>query len=158
MSAVRFYGTYMRVDPTKPAVYHLTSQAQKAFFDSAKSVKKLQFYKGHFSGSGKEKGIDVHLAVDLAVAACTDGYDEAVIMTGDADLLYCVEIARSFGKPVHLAALGSRFPYAISFKATKRFVYDFDKFFTKNVLPTLKFTPRNLVVRELKTRVKVSHI
>ena len=148
----------MKVDPTKPPVHQLITKTQKAFFDSAKSVEKLTFYKGHFSGSGKEKGIDVHLAVDLAIGAATNRYDEAIIMTGDADLLYCLEVAQSFHKPVHLAAIGSRFPYGISFRATTRWVYDIDQFFAKKVLPNLKIKPQSLNVQELSGKVRIQHI
>jgi len=158
VSAVFFYGTYMRVDATKPKAHQLLTKAQKAFFDSAKEVKKLHFFKGHFSGTGKEKGIDVHLAVDLAVGAATGQFDEAIIMTGDADLQYCVQVARRFKKPVHLTAIGSRFPYGISFHAASRRVYDLDRFFIEHVLPTLKSKLKHLKVRELRHKIKIQHI
>ncbi len=76
VSAVRFYGTYMQIDTSKSEVYRLRVMAQKRFFDSAKAHPKVSFFKGHFSGAGKEKGVDVHLAVDMAIGAVTDEYDE----------------------------------------------------------------------------------
>jgi len=36
-------------------------------------------YEGHFSGSGKEKGVDVRLAVDMVYGAARGLYDEAAI-------------------------------------------------------------------------------
>jgi len=79
-------------------------------------------------------------------------------MTGDADLVYCVEVAKSFSKPIHMIALGSRFPYAISFMAEKRIVFDFGGFFTKRVLPGFKYKPTKLTIREIQGEVEVISI
>lgn len=145
----------MREDPSKPPAEQLIILAQKAFFDSVKNHPKVIFYEGHFSGSGKEKGVDVRLAVDMVYGATRQLYDEAVIMTGDADLTYAVEMVRTVGLQVHLAAFGSRFPFAISFKTNKRFVYDFRGFFTKQILPSYRTQPRHLNIRELKNTLKI---
>lgn len=155
ISQVKFYGTYMQIDPSKSVTYRLRLEAQKAFFDSAKNCSKVSFHKGHFSGAGKEKGIDVKLAVDMAVGACRDTYDEAIIMTGDADLKYGVEVARTLGKTIHLAAFGSRFPFGIAPATDKKYVYDLNGFFKKKVLPTYKHAPKNLVIRELGKKVAI---
>ena len=152
---VRIYGTYMRIDPLKPTNYRLRVGAQKAFFDSAKNCSKVRFFKGHFSGAGKEKGVDVQLAVDMALGACTGDYDEAVIMTGDADLKYGVEMAKKHGKTVHMAAFGSRYPFGIAGLAEKKYVYDFNGFFQKNVLPIAKTRPKGLVIRDIEGKVAV---
>lgn len=45
---VKFYGTYMRIDPSKSVTYRLKVETQKAFFDSAKNCKKVFFSKGTF--------------------------------------------------------------------------------------------------------------
>jgi len=118
----------------------------------------VTFFKGHFSGSGKEKGIDVHLAVDLALGAATNAYDQAAIMTGDADLLYAVECAKQFQKAVHLVAFGSRFPLAISFQTKKKIVFDYHRFFVRSVAPRLRGRPKGLTVRDLRGRLKVRHV
>ncbi len=144
-----FYGTYMREDPSRPAADQLTVRAQKMFFDSAKNVAKVVFYEGHFSGGGKEKGVDVRLAVDMVFEATQGKYQEAAIMTGDADLTYAVEKVRGIGLPVHLTAFGPRFPYAISFKANRRLVYDLNNFFVDTVLPGYRNPPRYVQVRDL---------
>ena len=152
---VRFYGTYMRIDPLKSAAYRLRVGAQKAFFDGVKDCPKVRFFKGHFSGAGKEKGVDVQLAVDMALGACTNEYDEAVIMTGDADLKYGVEMAKKHGKVIHMAAFGSRFPFGIVSLANKKYVYDLNGFFQKSVLPIAKSRPKGLEVRELNGKVSI---
>jgi hypothetical protein len=101
------------------------------------------------SHAGKEKGIDVQLAVDPAIGAAVDDYDEAAIMTGDSDLLYAVQTGRRFGKKVHLMALGSRFPRGISFFAEKKFIYDIGHFFRQKIQPSYKGKSRAIAVREL---------
>lgn len=152
---VRFYATYMRTDSLHSPAEQLMVQAQKKFFDSAKNHPKVIFYEGHFSGSGKEKGVDVRLAVDMVYLAATGAFSEAVIMTGDADLTYAVEMVRAIGLPVHLSAFGSRFPLAISFKANKRFVFDWRGFFTEKALPTYRKPPRYLTVRDVTDKLPI---
>lgn len=153
---VRFYATYMKVDTTKPPSHKTQVMAQKAFFDSAKNTPDVTFVKGHFSGSGKEKGVDVKLAVDMTVGACQNQFDEAIIMTGDADLRYAVEITKHLKKPVHLAVIGSRYPYGIGVIADRKVVYDFNGYFMKTVMPQYRRKPKDLQVRELKGKLKVS--
>lgn len=158
INETRFYGTYMKIDASKPVSYKAHIMAQKAFFDSAKNSPGVTFIKGHFSGSGKEKGVDVKLAVDMTVGAYKGDYDEAIIMTGDADLRYAVEVAKGFGKPVHMAAIGSRFPFGVSVIADRKVVYDYGHFFTKTIIPSYKRKPKDLVIKDLKGKLKVQKV
>lgn len=155
---IQFYGTYMRDNLEKPVDQRLLIHAQKAFFDSAKTTPGVVFHEGHFSGSGKEKGVDVRLAVDMVYGAARGLYEEAVIMTGDADLTYAVEVTRQAGLPAHLLALASRFPVAISYKANRRIVLDYQQFFTDTVLPSLRTKPRHLQVEEIAADLPVLRI
>ena len=155
---VKFYGTYMRIDPSKSEAHRLRVRAQKAFFDTARNHPKVSFFKGHFSGAGKEKGVDVRLAVDMAVGAATHQYDEAVLMTGDADLKYAVERAQAFGKRVSLAALGSRFPFGIAPIAALCVVYDLGGFFREHVRPVYKGRASHLLIRDLNPAVPIEQI
>jgi len=158
IDVVYFYATYMRIDPTKNNAYRVRVMTQKKFFDSAKTLPKVTFYKGHFSGYGKEKGIDVHLAVDMAVGAATNQYETAIIMTGDADLKYPVEKAREFGKTVHLAAVGSRFPFGIAPLVSKIIILDIDNFFTKHIISSYRGKLPHFVTHELRGNVKIKKI
>ncbi len=138
---VSFYGTYMRADQKTTKKAKLLALAQKEFFDSTKDVKKLDFYRGHFSKtSGKEKGVDMHMGIDMAVGACTNTYDVAVIVTGDADLLYAVETAKKFGKDTILACLSPRIAMAMAFVVSHRVVVDLQHFFVTGA--GLKFRKR----------------
>ncbi len=155
---IRFYGTYMRDTLEKPSDQRLLIHAQKAFFDSAKNTETVVFHEGHFSGSGKEKGVDVRLAVDMVYGAARGLFDEAVIMTGDADLTYAVEVTRQAGIPAHLLALASRFPVAISYKANRRIVLDYQQFFTDTVLPSLRTKPRHIQIEEISAELPALQI
>jgi len=152
---VLFYGTYMRIDSTGGKTHVARVKAQKKFFDSAKNDNRVRFFKGHFSGAGKEKGVDVHLAVDMVLGAMENRYDSAAVMTGDADLKYAVERVRALGKEVKIMALGTRFPFGISPIVQGRYVYDWQNVFCQDVLPKYRRKPKNLFVRELKGALKV---
>ncbi len=49
---------------------------------------------------GIEKGVDVMMALDIAIGATKDSYDVAIVATADADLLPAVEHALATGKRV----------------------------------------------------------
>ena len=158
IDTIMFYGTYMREDGQKTTANQLIAKAQIEFFNQVKESKKVNFYEGHFSGtSGKEKGVDVRLAVDLVLGACTNRYDEAIIMTGDADLTYAVDQVKQL-KKIHLMAFSSRFPYGMSFKTNKRIVLDYQKYFVKKALPLFKKKPKYLQIIDIDEDVKVLHV
>ncbi len=152
---IKFYGTYMKEDEQKTTADRLIAKAQIEFFNEVKENKKVEFYEGHFSvTSGKEKGVDVRLAVDIVLDACTNKCDQAIIMTGDADLSYAVQRARQF-KKIHLAAFASRFPYGMSFKANKRMVFDYKNYFKKKSLPLYRNKPKYLKIIDVSKKIKV---
>ena len=155
---VEFYGTYMQIDQSKSAIHAKRVRAQKAFFDSSKACVEVTFHKGHFSGSGKEKGVDVQLAVDMVVAACTGAIDEAIIMTGDADLKYAVQTSRRFSIPVHIAALASRYPFGIAPLATRIVVYDLHSYFASRTPARLGGSRQQITVRSLDDRLTIHTI
>ena len=135
--------------------YVRTVRAQKAFFDGAKSVPELSFFKGHFSGNGKEKGVDVHLAVDMAVGAAAGAFTDAALMTGDADLKYAVQEAHRLGARMRLAVLSTRYPFGIVPAVGAAFVYDWGGLFAREVAPGCGRVPGNVFVREMKGAVSI---
>jgi len=50
-----------------------------------------------------EKGVDVFLATDMVAAGLRDRYDVAVLVSGDGDFSYAVQIVKDEGKHVELA-------------------------------------------------------
>jgi len=158
ISKVNFYGTYMKEDEQKTTADRLKAKAQVEFFNSVKENHKVEFSEGHFSAtSGREKGVDVRLAVDLTLGACTNRYDQAIIMSGDADLTYAVLKAKQF-KKIHMMAFASRFPYGMSFRANKRYVLDYKNYFKKKALPLYRVRPKYLKIIDITKKVKVLHI
>lgn len=136
---INFYGTYMRADQKTTEKSKLLALAQKEFFDSTKDIKNLDFYHGHFSKtSGKEKGIDMHMGIDMAIGACTNTYDVAMVVTGDADLLYAVETVRRFDKKAVLVCLSSRIAMAIAFIASDRLIINSQDYFATKLSPKLR--------------------
>ena len=52
----------------------------------------------------KEKGVDTRISVDLVDLAYRDEYDVAYLLSGDADFVPAVEVARRLGKTVFVAS------------------------------------------------------
>ena len=57
---------------------------------------------------GEEKGIDVLIALDVAIGARDDCYDVAVVVSADTDLIPAIEVALRAGKRVETATWSSR--------------------------------------------------
>lgn len=95
-------------------------------------------YKGHRSPtSGKEKGVDVHLAVDIVKDVFLGNCKEVVIMTGDADFIYPIEIAKQFKIKTGAVFLPNRFSLEMAYKVNKAYVFDFlGKFKINRKLPS----------------------
>lgn len=118
-----FYASYMIPTNYQKRGRKKLVNIEAKFYQEVKKSKNLVFYKGHRSpSSGKEKGVDVHLAVDLIKDAFLDNFDQAVIMTGDSDLIYPVEIVRNLGFPVHSVFLPNRFSLEIAYKTNSAIV------------------------------------
>jgi len=56
----------------------------------------------------REKGIDVLMALDIALGAREDLYDVAVIVSADTDLIPAIDVALQAGKRVEMATWHSR--------------------------------------------------
>lgn len=104
------------------------------FFRDVRKQENLTFYKGYRSPSSKkEKGVDVHLATDMVKDAFLKKYSKAVILSGDADFEYCVEIVRNLGLPVYAFFLPNRFSLAIAYKTLNPKILNYKQSF-KNIL------------------------
>ena len=100
--------------------------AEALFYRQVKKTKNLFFYKGHRSpASGKEKGVDVHLAADIVKDALTGRCREVIIMSGDADLVYPIEIANDFGIYTKAVFLPNRFSVGIAHEVRRAYVLNF---------------------------------
>lgn len=143
---VFFYASYTPRKPKRrPLIFFASEQL---FYHNVRKVKGVIFYKGDRSPtSGKEKGVDVHLALDMVKDAFLSRYDEAVIMSGDADLVYAVKIVRElFHKPVHSIFLPNRFSLGLAYGTLSSRVLNYKKRFGKMEKPL----PRSLKIIEIK--------
>lgn len=68
----------------------------------------------------KEKGIDVLMALDIALGARDDRYDVAVVVSADTDLIPAIDVALQAGKRVETAAWHSRALLASPLRASGR--------------------------------------
>jgi uncharacterized LabA/DUF88 family protein len=98
-------------------------------------------FKGYRSAhDGKEKLVDVRLAVDIVNKAHQHEYDELYLMSGDVDVMYALEKAKEVRKKVRILAIQNRIPH--------RFVYLYKTYIAIlnakkwNIKPYLK---RNIV-------------
>ncbi|WP_423915685.1 NYN domain-containing protein [Candidatus Poriferisodalis sp.] len=58
---------------------------------------------GSRTWTAQEKGIDVLLALDVALGATNSSFDLAVVVSGDSDIVPALEVAHAAGKDVHTA-------------------------------------------------------
>lgn len=147
VSRIYFYASYTPRKPKRRPEAFFTSEA--LFYHEVRLTPNLTFYKGDRSpASGKEKGVDVHLALDMVKHAFLKQYDEAIIMTGDADLVYAVEIIRSIGLPVAAVFFPNRFSLGLSYATNSSIVLNYRNRFSLN--KSAKNFPRSLRVIPLK--------
>ena len=131
------YASYLSdFNQRKPELKKLKA-AESFFYREVKLYPGLTFYKGHRSPtSGKEKGVDVHLAVDIVKDVLLGSCNEVMIMTGDADFIYPIELAKQFNVKTGAIFLPNRFSLEMAYKVNKAYVFDFlGKFKINRKLP-----------------------
>jgi len=143
---IYFYASYMN------RKNHLTSRlkdliaAEALFYREVIHTRNITFYKGHRSPtSGKEKGVDVHLSVDIVKDIFLKRCSKIVIMTGDADLIYPLEVVKLLKIPTVAVFLPNRFSLEMSYKVDKAFVLNFGNRFRADRKP-----PKQLEVVVIK--------
>jgi len=96
---IYFYASYS-TQPKKPTIkekHYLKNEA--LFYRSVKQTANLFFFTGYRSKtSGKEKEVDVKLAVDIVDLAHQNIYDEVFLMSGDADFMEALKVSQRIGK------------------------------------------------------------
>lgn len=84
------------------------------FYRSVKLTGNLTFFKGYRSKtSGKEKEVDVKLAVDLVGYGLLNKFNRAYVFTGDADFLQAIFFLKKYkpNKQIELICLNNRILY-----------------------------------------------
>lgn len=141
---IYFYASFSphSKQPTKKELVYLRNEG--LFYRSVRTTPQVIFYTGHRSPtSGKEKGIDIHLGIDIAVKALLKEYSSVYILTGDSDLLYVVETVQKFKVPVHALFVPNRISVDIAFKADSATVVNLKGFFSRK---SFKSLPRSLKI------------
>lgn len=127
-----FYASYTSSKGVKNLKIKKQIGLEIEFFKGVRKHKNLIFYQGYRSPtSKKEKGVDVHLAVDMVKDAFLNKLSKAIIFSGDADFEYSVEILRLLKIPVFSFFLPNRFSLAIAYKTIKPRVLDYKGLFKK---------------------------
>lgn len=127
---IYFYASYMnKKNHLTPKLRDLIA-AEALFYRETLRTKNVTFFKGHRSPtSGKEKGVDVHLSVDIVKDIFLKLCDQIVIMTGDSDLIYPLEVVKFLKIPTCAIFLPNRFSLEMAYKVEKAFVLNFQNKF-----------------------------
>ena len=127
---IYFYASYMnKKNYLTPRLKDLIA-AEALFYREILHTKNVTFYKGHRSPtSGKEKGVDVHLSVDIVKDIFLKNCNQVAIMTGDADLIYPLEVVKLLKIPTFAVFIPNRFSLEMAYKVNKAFVLNFSNKF-----------------------------
>jgi uncharacterized LabA/DUF88 family protein len=107
LTAIRCYGAPLPQGTT--AQEHERYAGQQRFFAALRRNPRVTLRLGRFqvdreTGTLREKGVDVMLAVDLVRLAMEGAYDVAILLSGDGDLVPAVETVRQVcGRRVEVA-------------------------------------------------------
>lgn len=138
---VFFYTSYspQSKKPSKKEKAYLKNEA--CFYKNVKKISNLNFFNGYRSKtSGKEKEVDVKLAVDIVDLAHKNKYDVLYLFSGDADFNHALAIARGLKKRVYVLALENRIP--------NRFTYLYQTFI-------LKIDSKRKIKKDHKQKIKI---
>jgi len=92
---IYFYASYspQPKKPTRKQKFYLKNEA--LFYKSVRQTENLVFFKGYRSKiSGKEKEVDVKLAVDIVDFAHRNYYQHGYLLSGDADFMEALHAVR----------------------------------------------------------------
>jgi len=106
------YGSFSPIPkrPSKKAKLQIKNEG--LFYKSIRRNSNVSFFKGYRSpSSGKEKEVDVKLAVDIVDKAHRNEYDELYLLSGDADFMHALHIAKERRKKITILALPNRIPF-----------------------------------------------
>jgi uncharacterized LabA/DUF88 family protein len=109
---IYFYASYSpkKAKLTKKEVAYLKNEG--LFYRSVKDTPGVEFFKGYRSKtSGKEKEVDVKLAVDMVDFAHRNKYHAAYLISGDADFLHALFAVGKLKKQVRLTCMSNNIMY-----------------------------------------------
>jgi len=113
---IYFYASYSPKSqkPTKKEKEYLKNEA--LFYRSVRKTPRVIFFKGYRSKtSGKEKEVDVKLAVDIVHFAHRNKFSSMFLFSGDADFLQALFAIKSLGKKIFVISLQNKLLYRAAF-------------------------------------------
>lgn len=109
---IYFYTSYSPkpLKPTNKQKMYLKNEA--LFYKNVRRTKNVIFFKGYRSKtSGKEKEVDVKLAVDIVDLGHRDKYQVVYLLSGDADFLQALFTIRKLRKKIFIICLQNKIMY-----------------------------------------------
>ena len=114
-----FYASYSPQRKVRTSFQKLYLKNEGLFYKLVRKTPRVVFFKGYRSpASGKEKEVDVKLAVDMVNLAYRKEYDWLYLISGDADFHHALLIAQDLGKTINIIALENRLPVRFSYRFT----------------------------------------
>jgi len=113
---IYFYASYSPKSkkPTRKQKLYLKNEA--LFYKRVRQTKNVTFFKGYRSKtSGKEKEVDVKLAVDIVNFAHLGKFDTLYLFSGDADFMHSLKVAEKLKKRIFILAIENRIPNRFSY-------------------------------------------
>jgi len=113
---IYFYASYSPRPKrlTKKRTLYLKNEG--LFYKSVKEAKNVSFFKGYRSKtSGKEKEVDVKLAVDIVDFAHRNKYQSLYLFSGDADFLQALFAVKHLKKKIFVISLQNKVLFRVSF-------------------------------------------
>jgi len=107
------------------------AQDQQKFLSSLYNIPNFEVRLGTSKYRGDvlvEKGVDIMLATDLLQFGWRGLYDFAILVSGDGDFKYAVQVTKDIGKHVEVAAFPANLSYDLAQVADDRHVLTQDYF------------------------------
>jgi uncharacterized LabA/DUF88 family protein len=154
---IKVYGAYMGLSGVTSPSRILFIKAQNEFFNSTR-LTGVYFGRGSISAHGKEKGVDMQIGVDMVNDAYQDDYEDAILLSGDADFMYPISIIKDMGKNFHHCSFATRYTQHLAYQGWRKVVLDYNNYFATKVQPTLKRAPKKLQVIDIDNEVAVQSV
>lgn len=109
---IHVYGSFTPIpsQPTKKQKLQIKNEG--LFYKTIRKIPNVIFFKGYRSpSSGKEKEVDVKLAVDIVNMTHENKFDEMYLFSGDADFMHALHIVKSKNKQITILAMPNRIPF-----------------------------------------------
>lgn len=150
---IYFYASYSPKSkrPSSKEKRYLKNEA--LFYQSVKRTKNVVFFKGYRSkSSGKEKEVDVKLAVDIVDFAHRRIFNKAFLFSGDADFMQALHTIKNLRIPTVVLSMQNK----VMFKALlfyKTYVIRFDN--QKIDLRKIRKQPQYITLEKLRVMKRI---